>query len=121
MPIRSTGNEFVTNSFSQITASQIIFLMVEFDGLFRSILKSRQAKSQCIPSSLDMSSLEKHNPGISPLFFNQNMEQKDPEKKIPSTAAKATNLSPKEFSEEIHLNAHSDFFLDTWNRFDRIK
>lgn len=30
-----------------------------------------------------------------PLFFNQNIAAKDPEKKIPSTAAKATTLSPK--------------------------
>ena len=28
-------------------------------------------------------------PGISPLFFNQKMQQKDPEKKMPSTHAKA--------------------------------
>lgn len=41
-----------------------------------------------------MSSLEKVSPGIRPLFFNQNIAAKDPEKKIPSTAAKATTLSP---------------------------
>jgi hypothetical protein len=39
-----------------------------------------------------MSSLEKVSPGISDLFFNQKIAQKEPEKKIPSTAAKATNL-----------------------------
>lgn len=43
-----------------------------------------------------MSSLEKVSPGMSPLFFNQKIEAKDPEKKIPSTAAKATTLSPKD-------------------------
>ena len=48
-----------------------------------------QAKSQCNPSSLEINSLEKVNPGMRPLFFNQKMEQKEPEKKIPSTAAKA--------------------------------
>lgn len=41
-----------------------------------------------------MSSLEKVSPGIRPLFFSQNIAAKDPEKKIPSTAAKATTLSP---------------------------
>lgn len=47
-----------------------------------------------------MSSLEKVSPGMSPLFFSQKIEAKDPEKKIPSTAAKATTLSPK----HRHLN-----------------
>ncbi len=32
---------------------------------------------------------------MSPLFFSQKIEAKDPEKKIPSTAAKATTLSPE--------------------------
>jgi len=36
--------------------------------------------------------LENVNPGINPRFFNQKIEQKLPEKKIPSTAAKAINL-----------------------------
>jgi len=40
-----------------------------------------------------MSSFEKVRPGISPLFLSQKIEQKLPEKKIPSTAAKATSLS----------------------------
>ena len=40
-----------------------------------------------------MSSFEKVKPGINDLFFNQNMAQNEPEKKIPSTAAKATSLS----------------------------
>lgn len=39
------------------------------------------------------------------------MEAKEPEKKIPSTAAKATNLSAKESLPEIHLKAQSAFFL----------
>jgi hypothetical protein len=39
---------------------------------------------------------------MSPRFFNQKMEQKEPEKKMPSTAAKAMSLSAKERSEEIH-------------------
>jgi hypothetical protein len=36
----------------------------------------RQAKSQCNPSSLEMSSLENVKPGIRPLFFNQKIAQK---------------------------------------------
>lgn len=47
-----------------------------------------------LTSSLLMSSLEKVSPGIKPLFFSQNIAAKDPEKKTPSTAAKATTLSP---------------------------
>ena len=61
-------------------------------SLFSNMLYNKHAKSQCNPSSLEISSLEKVNPGISPLFFNQKIEQKDPEKKIPYTAANATNL-----------------------------
>jgi hypothetical protein len=51
---------------------------------------NKQAKSQCKPSSLEINSFEKESPGINPRFFNQKIEQKEPEKKIPSTAAKAT-------------------------------
>jgi hypothetical protein len=42
-----------------------------------------------------MSSFEKHRPGIKPRFFSQKMAQKLPEKKIPSTAAKAMHRSAK--------------------------
>jgi hypothetical protein len=45
-----------------------------------------------------------------PLFFNQKTAQKLPEKKIPSTQAKATILSAKVLSEPIHLRAHSAFY-----------
>jgi len=38
------------------------------------------------------------------------MEQKDEEKNIPSTAAKAINLSSNERSEFIHLIAQFAFF-----------
>jgi hypothetical protein len=38
------------------------------------------------------------------------MEQNAPEKKIPSTAAKAINLSANE-SDSIHFKAQSAFFL----------
>jgi len=39
-----------------------------------------------------MSSLEKVSPGMRDLFLSQKIAQNDPEKKIPSTAAKATSL-----------------------------
>ena len=74
------------------------------------LLCNKQANSQCKPSSLEINSLEKANPGIKPLFFNQKIEQNDPEKKIPSTAANAINLSANE-SDSIHLRAQSAFFL----------
>ena len=72
----------------------------------------RTANSVCRPSSLLINSLLKHKPGISPLFLSQKIEQKDPEKKIPSTAANAITLVPKEEdSSLIHLMAQSAFFL----------
>jgi len=43
---------------------------------------------------------------MSPFFFNQKMAQKEPEKKIPSTAAKPTSLSAKEFLLFIQFKAH---------------
>jgi hypothetical protein len=39
------------------------------------------------------------------------MEQKLPEKKIPSTQAKATKRSAKVASAPIHLRAHSAFLV----------
>jgi len=42
----------------------------------------------CVPSSRLINSFENVNPGINPLFFNQNIAAKDPEKKMPSTQAK---------------------------------
>lgn len=63
-------------------------------------------------SSLEISSLLKVKPGINPLFFNQNNAAKLPEKNIPSTAANATNLSPKvALLSLIHLRAQSAFFF----------
>ena len=76
------------------------------------LLCNKQAKSQCNPSSRDISSFENVKPGIKPRFFNQNIAQNEPEKKIPSTAAKATSLCANEpFFLESHLRAHSPFFL----------
>jgi hypothetical protein len=48
---------------------------------------------------------------MSPRFFNQKMEQKLPEKKIPSTAAKAISRSLND-PFVIHFNAQLAF-LDT--------
>lgn len=59
-----------------------------------------------------MSSLLNVRPGIIPLFFNQNIAAKLPEKNIPSTAAKATTLSAYDaFVSFIHLRAQSAFFF----------
>jgi hypothetical protein len=50
---------------------------------------------------------------MSDLFFNQKMEQKLPEKKMPSTAEKATNLSAKELVLLIHFKAKFAFLVIT--------
>ena len=74
--------------------------------------KSRHAKSVCMPSSRLMSSLEKVRPGMRPRFLSQKMAAKEPEKKMPSTAAKAMRRSPKvERRSEIQRMAQSAFSL----------
>ena len=94
------------------TASVIILRTVSGCGRFLKWLNNRHAKSVCIPSSRLMSSLEKVRPGISPRFLSQKMDAKDPEKKMPSTAAKAMSRSPKvERRSAIHVRAQSAFFL----------
>ena len=46
------------------------------------------------------------------LFLSQKMDAKEPEKKMPSTAANAMILSPKVAVRElIHFRAQSAFFL----------
>jgi hypothetical protein len=53
-----------------------------------------------------MSLLLKLRPGMSPRFFSQNIAQKEPEKKMPLTAAKATMRSAKlALVESHHLRA----------------
>lgn len=90
----------------------MIARMVSVDGLCFNLVYKRQAKSQCNPSSLLISSLENVKPGIKPRFFSQNMEANDPEKKIPSTAAKAIILSPNVANVvPVHLSAQSAFSL----------
>ena len=112
MPISLTGRADVRNSCSMTTASLIIIFMVSSDGLWTRCLYIKQAKSQCRPSSRLMSSFEKVSPGISPLFFSQKIAAKEPEKKIPSTAAKAIILSPKPaLSGLIQSRAHRAFFM----------
>lgn len=126
--------QLYANTCSIWTAFTMIFLTVASDGLFTKCLNIKQAKSQwrpwkakneikfrslffniiqkcyhscqCIPpaSSLLMSSLEKVSPGIRPLFFSQKIAAKEPEKNIPSTAAKATTRSP----------AHKIVNIKTW-------
>lgn len=50
----------------------------------------------------------KVSPGMRPLFFSQKIEAKLPEKKMPSTAAKATMRSPKDaLWLAIHCSAQS--------------
>ena len=53
------------------------------------------AKSRCNPSSREMSSLANERPGRRPRFLSQKTAQKAPEKKMPSTAAKAMRRSAK--------------------------
>ena len=54
-----------------------------------------------------MSSLEKVSPGMSPRFFSQKMEANEPEKKIPSTAAKAMIRSPNvAYSDQATIIKH---------------
>ena len=72
---------------------------------------NKQAKSQCRPSSLEISSLDNVKPGINPLFLSQKIAQKLPEKKIPSTQANATILSAKESEELIHRRAQSAYCI----------
>src|SRR5574337_422869 len=111
IPISFTGNESVTNSFSMVTALVIISVTCASGNLFfKCWLYNRQAKSQCKPSSREMSSFENDKPGISPRFFSQKMEQNEPEKKMPSTAAKAIRRSAKD-PLEIQRKAHSAFFV----------
>mmetsp|Transcript_78952 Transcript_78952/g.190910 ORF Transcript_78952/g.190910 Transcript_78952/m.190910 type:complete len:216 (-) Transcript_78952:536-1183(-) len=107
MPIRSTESASQTNSFSCSTASPMMWCSSASVSLFSSMLYSRHAKSQCMPSSREISSFEKVSPGMRPRFLSQKSEQKAPEKKMPSTAAKATSRSPKLDSSPIQRRAQS--------------
>src|ERR1700746_1818057 len=110
MPISLTGSASDTNSFSMLTALVITSVTRSTGNLFTNWLYNKQAKSQCKPSSREINSLLKLRPGINPRFFNQKIEQKEPEKKMPSTAANAIRRSAKE-PLLIQRKAHSAFFL----------
>lgn len=98
-------------TFSILTASVTIDKIWSSLGLWFRYEKSRHAKSVCSPSSLEINSFENDNPGINPLFLSQKIEAKDPEKKMPSTQAKATNLSANVVRlSSIHRRAHNAFF-----------
>ena len=62
-----------------------------------------------MPSSRLINSLEKVSPGMSPRFLSQKMAQKEPEKKMPSTTAKATSRSAKRDESSIQRSAQSAF------------
>lgn len=109
----STGSDSLTNSFSISTALEMISRILSLEILLLRCLYNKQAKSVCIPSSREISSLEKVRPGMRPRFLSQKIEQKEPEKNIPSIAAKATSLSAKELESPIHLKAHSAFLVTT--------
>mmetsp|Transcript_2762 Transcript_2762/g.7158 ORF Transcript_2762/g.7158 Transcript_2762/m.7158 type:complete len:252 (+) Transcript_2762:620-1375(+) len=111
MPIRSTGSASEMNSCSMVTASTTISRTRSADTRLFIRLCRRQAKSQCRPSSREMSSLEKVRPGMRPRFFSQKMAQKEPEKKMPSTQAKAIKRSSKCCELSIHFRAQWAFFL----------
>uniref|UniRef100_A0AAG5D4I2 Uncharacterized protein n=1 Tax=Anopheles atroparvus TaxID=41427 RepID=A0AAG5D4I2_ANOAO len=112
IPSISTGSAFVRNSCSISTASRMMLVTRSRVGFCTRYLNIRQAKSQCRPSSREISSFEKVKPGIRPRFFSQKMAAKLPLKKMPSTAANATTRSPKlAFLLEIQFSAQSAFFF----------
>jgi len=84
----------------------------DFGSRLTSFEYIRQAKSQWSPSSRLIISLLKHKPGIRPRFFSQKIAQKEPEKKMPSTAANAIMRSAKLADvASHHLRAHCAFRL----------
>uniref|UniRef100_A0A1L8E6H5 Uncharacterized protein n=1 Tax=Haematobia irritans TaxID=7368 RepID=A0A1L8E6H5_HAEIR len=112
MPIKLHGNASVKNSCSILTASLIISIIRSLLGFCTKYLNINTAKSQCKPSSREISSLENVKPGMSPRFFSQKIEAKLPLKNIPSTAANAMTRSPKlADSDAIHDKAQSAFLF----------
>lgn len=110
MPINLHCRLSMMNSFSISTASRMMsYTLSLLKGYFNS-LYSTQAKSVWRPSSLDINSFEKVSPCIIPLFFSQNIEQNDPLKNTPSTAANATSLSANLSLLLINFIAQLAFF-----------
>ena len=105
--INLTGRASAKNSISIATALLMISTIRDAGSRLISFEYSKHAKSQWSPSSWLISSLLKHRPGIKPRFFSQKIAQKEPEKKMPSTAANAIMRSAK-LAELVlhHLRAH---------------
>ena len=102
----------VRNSSSVLTASVMIHLTVSGRVWHLRWLKSRNAKSVCMPPPRLMSLFKKVSPSIKPHFFSQKMDKNEPEKKRPSMAAKATNYSVKvDFWSEIQCISQSALHL----------
>jgi hypothetical protein len=86
------------------------------------VAEEEAGESVCIPSSRLTSLLENIKPGIKPRFFIQKIEANNPEKKIPSTAAKATwRLVKVDFWSEIHRMGYSNLAVDAWDCVDNIE
>ena len=99
------------NSFSIVTASEMIAVTRSCGSWLTSLPYSMHAKSVCSPSSRLISSLLKQRPGIIPRFLSQKIAQKLPLKKMPSTAANATSLSAKlAVCSSHHFRAQLAFF-----------
>lgn len=65
-------------------------------------------RQQQISSAKSREHTENVKPGMRPRFLSQKMEANEPEKKMPSTAAKATRRSAKTARGSlIHFSAHS--------------
>ncbi len=98
----STGMALTTNSISMLTALLMMSKM-HFLGRRLFILECRRhAKLQWSPSSWLINSLLKLRPGMRPRFLSQNITQKEPEKKMPSTVANAIICSAKLALTELH-------------------
>ena len=100
----------MTNSISILTALLMISTIRDYGSQLTSFRYSRHAKLQCSPLSRLISALLKLSPGIRLHFFSQKMVQKDPEKKMPSTAGNAiVRLVKLAVVVSHHLRAHCAF------------
>ena len=87
-------NALLRRFLHQVPAKVVVLLVLSRNAR-GTHLYMRQAKSVCIPSSREMSSLENVRPGMRPRFFSQKIAANEPEKKMPSTAANAITRSPE--------------------------
>ena len=112
IPINLQGNALQINSFSISTASFIISCTFCLGYFLFILLYNKTANSVCNASSLEISSLLNVRPGINPRFFSQKIEQKAPEKNIPSMHANAINRVKNELRLSfIHRKAQSALFF----------